>query len=432
MPKKPPRDLLIGAFQAAIQAVRAEALLPPCLPPPPPAGRLIVVAAGKAAADMAACVDRHYPADTPLEGLAITRYGHGVANHRIRVVEAGHPLPDQAGLAAAEALLKRVRQAGREDHVLALFSGGGSSLLTLPQAGLNLADVQATMRALLHCGAPIADINCVRKHLSRTLGGRLAQVCAAPVTALLLSDVVGDDPGVIASGPFSPDVTTFADALAVLDRWRVTPPAAVSAYLTGGANGECPDTPKSGRDCFAQVDTRIVGNGLTALRGAADHLLSQGLDPLVLGDHYTGEARVLARTFAALVRRHAQRPPGSPPRVLLSGGEAQVTVRGQGRGGRNTEFLLALALELQGMPGVHALAADTDGIDGSQDNAGALMDPDTLTRAAALGLNARASLDDNDAHGFFARLGDLLVTGPTRTNANDFRAILLTGSDPPL
>lgn len=423
---KSPRDLLIGAFQAAVQAVKAETLLPEHLPPHPPTGRLIVVAAGKAAADMAACVERHYPADTPLEGLAITRHGHGVPTHRIAVVEAGHPLPDQAGLSAAESLLNLVRGAGPEDHVLALISGGGSSLLTLPAEGLSLADVQTTVRDLLNSGAPIADINCVRKHLSRTLGGRLAQACAAPVTALLLSDVVGDEPGVIASGPFAPDATTYADALAVLHAWHVPIPATVSAYLNRGALGELPDTPKPGSACFAQVDTRIVGNGLTALMGAVNYLRAQALEPVVLGDHYTGEARDLARQFAVEAREiHAHLPPSSTPIVLLSGGESQVTVRGQGRGGRNAEFLLALALELDGMAGVHALAADTDGIDGSGDNAGALIAPDTLTRAATLGMDAQAALDENDAFDFFSSLGDLLVTGPTRTNANDFRAILI-------
>jgi hydroxypyruvate reductase len=424
MPEKSPRDLLIGAFQAAVKAVKAEALLPPHLPPPPK-GRLLVAAAGKAAADMAAYVERHYPADTVLEGLAITRHGHGVPTHRIPVMEAGHPLPDQAGLAAAEMLLNLVRQARPEDHVLALISGGGSSLLTLPVAELPLVDVQATMGSLLRSGAPIADINCVRKHLSRTLGGRLAQACAAPITALLLSDVVGDDPSVIASGPFVPDPTSFADAQGVLEAWHVAAPATVGTYLKQGAAGEHPDTPKPGNGCFARVDTRIVGNGLTALMGAADYLRGRGLEPVVLGDHFTGEARDLARNFAALAKAHALRPPNAPTRVLLSGGEAQVTVLGQGRGGRNAEFLLALALELNGMPGVHALAGDTDGIDGSEDNAGALLAPDTLARASALGLDAHARLDDNDAYGFFSPLGDLLVTGPTHTNANDFRAILL-------
>lgn len=424
MSEKSPREVLIGSFQAAVQAVKADALLPPHLPPLPK-GRLLVVAAGKAAADMAACVERHYHADIRLQGLAITRHGHAVTTQRIPVVEAGHPLPDQAGLAAADALLNLLHTAGPDDHVLALISGGGSSLLTLPVDGLSLGDLQATVQGLLKSGAPIADINCVRKHLSRTLGGRLAQACAAPVTALLLSDVVGDDPGVIASGPFSPDTTTFRDALAVLEAWHVAAPGSVSTYLKQGAKGKHPDTPKPGCVCFSRVATHIVGNGLTALTGAADYLMALGLEPVVLGDHFAGEARDLAGAFATLAREHAQRPPGTPSRVLLSGGESQVTVRGQGRGGRNGEFLLALGLELNGMPDVYALAADTDGVDGSEDNAGAMLAPDTLARAIALGMDARARLDDNDAYGFFSPLGDLLVTGATRTNANDFRAILI-------
>jgi hydroxypyruvate reductase len=425
MPAPQPRELLIGAFLAAVAAVKAEALLPPHLPPPP-RGRLIVAAAGKAAADMAACVERFYGDDVSLEGLAITRHGHGLPTRRIRVVEAGHPLPDEAGRAAAEALLDLARGATPEDHVLALLSGGGSSLLTLPAEGFNLADVQATVRELLNSGAPIAEINCVRKHLSRTLGGRLAQACAAPVSALLLSDVVGDDPGVIASGPFAPDATTYADALAVLHRWHVPVPAPIRSFLEQGASGAFSDTPKAGAACFARVDTRIVGSGATALAGAATWLGTQGVEVVVLGDGFAGEARDLARQFAALAREgQSRRGPDAQSLALLSGGEAQVTVRGRGRGGRNGEFLLALALELQGLAGVHALAADTDGIDGSGDNAGTLLAPDTLDRASALGLDARARLDDNDAYGFFAALGDLLVTGPTRTNANDFRAILL-------
>lgn len=420
-----PRDLLTGAFAAAVAAVRAQALLPPHLPPAPARGRLIVLAAGKAAADMAACVERHYATDVPLHGLAITRHGHGLPTRRIPVLEAGHPLPDTAGVRAAADALRLVCEAGPHDRVLALLSGGASSLLSLPAAELSLAEVAATTAALLRSGAPIADINCVRKHLSRTLGGRLARACAAPVSALLLSDVVGDDPAVIASGPFAADPTTFADAQAVLDTWGVVVADTVRGYLERGAAGLYADTPKPGDSCFTRVDTRIVGNGRTALAGAAEYLRRQGVEAEVLGDHYTGEACILAGEFAALTRQRLAQRRGRRPLALLSGGEAQVSVRGAGRGGRNGEFLLALALALQGVAGVHALAADTDGIDGSGDNAGALLAPDSLARAAALGVDARACLDDNDAYGFFATLGDLLVSGPTRTNANDFRAILL-------
>jgi len=426
-----PRELLTAAFHAAVLAVRAEALLPPHLPVPV-SGRNIVIAAGKAAADMAACVEAHWPAGSHLEGLAITRYGHGAATRQIQVVEAGHPLPDAAGLAAAEKLLDLVAGAGPEDQVIALLSGGGSSLLTLPcnadvPAGPTLYGLRAVSAALLTSGAPIADINCVRKHLSRTLGGRLAAVCKAPVTALLLSDVAGDDPAVIASGPFAPDPTTYADALAVLKRWNVAAPEAVRRHLERGAAGEVAETPKPGDPCFERVTTRVIGNGHTMLEGAAIFLAEAGIRPIILGDTYTGEASVVAQVFAALTREiRTHNSPWTAPVVLLSGGETSVTVHGSGRGGRNTEFLLSLALALDGLPGVHALAADSDGLDGTEDNAGAVIAPDTLARAAGLALKPHALLAENDSHGFFVALDDLLVTGPTRTNANDFRAILIT------
>ena len=447
-----PRELLTAAFHAAVLAVRAETVLPAHLPTPAH-GRNIVVAAGKAAADMAACVEAHWPKDAELGGLAITRHGHGAPTHRIEVVEAGHPLPDAAGLAAAERLLALINGAGPDDQVIALISGGGSSLLSLPAEGLcsagilagqaggtpalpvdstaTLADLRGVAAALLVSGAPIADINCVRKHLSRTLGGRLAQACNAPVTALLLSDVAGDDPAVIASGPFSPDPTTYADADAILLRWRVAVPDSVRLHLARGMAGAIEETPKPGDPCFSRVSTRVIGNGHTMLEGAAAYLTQAGMRPVILGDTFTGEAREVAQVFAALAREiQIHNSPWQAPVVLLSGGETSVTVRGggksNGRGGRNAEFLLALALALDGLPGVHALAADSDGIDGTEDNAGALLGPDTLIRARGLGLDSQAHLADNDAYGFFAALGDLLVTGPTRTNANDFRAILIT------
>jgi len=445
-----PHDLLIGAFHAAIDAVRAEAVLPAHLPAPV-CGRNIVVAAGKAAAAMAACLEAHWPEDANLEGLAITRHGHGTATRRIEVVEAGHPLPDAAGLAAAERLLELVRSAGPDDQVIALLSGGGSSLLSLPcSAGImsrrdgilqgpagnaggmpayhnaTLADLRAVSRALLNSGAPIADINCVRKHLSRSLGGRLAEICRAPVSALLLSDVAGDDPAVIASGPFAPDPTTYADADAVLRHWGVAVPEAVRRHLALGMAGAIAETPKPGALCFDRVKTCVIGNGHSMLEGAAAYLARAGIRPVILGDTYTGEAREVAQAFAALAREiRSHGGPWQAPVLLLSGGETSVTVHGHGCGGRNAEFLLALALALDGLPGVHALAADSDGLDGTEDNAGALIAPDTLARAAGLGLDARAHLADNDSYGFFAALGDLLVTGPTRTNANDFRAILI-------
>ena len=456
------RDLLTGAFHAAVAAVSAERLIPGHLPPPG-RGHTLVVGAGKAAAAMAASVEASWPEDAPLSGLVITRHGHllpsptggrsrrfdehgssptergdsamspvdgpggeGSRRSRIEVVQAGHPLPDAAGLSAAAQLLERLRSAGPDDQVIALLSGGGSSLLSLPNPGLELADLGAVAGALLASGAPIADINCVRKHLSATLGGRLAEACAAPVTVLTISDVSGDDPSVIASGPFAPDPTTYADALAVLERWQVKAPARVADFLKAGMRGRHPDTPKPGGACFARIEHQLLGNGRTALLGAAAYFRERGVTPVILGDTFTGEAREVAHAFAALAREvRLHGAPWRPPVALLSGGETTVTVRGAGRGGRNAEFLLALALDLDGLEGVHALAADTDGIDGVSESAGAILEPDSLARSRALGLAARERLDDNDAHGFFAALGDTLVTGPTRTNANDFRAILM-------
>ncbi len=422
-----PRALLIDSFRAAVAAVQAESVLPAHLPAPP-AGRTLVVGAGKAAAAMAAAVERRWPDQADLTGLVITRHGHGLPTRRIRVVEAGHPLPDTAGLQAAGEILRLVSCAGPADLVLALVSGGGSSLLTLPAPGLGLRDVATVSRDLLLSGAPIADINCVRKHLSRTLGGRLAEACHAPVRALIISDVAGNDPATIASGPFAPDPTTHADALTVLARWGVNPTDAVLHHLQSGARGECGDTPKPGAACFRRVDNRVVASGRTALLAAAQYFGQCGITPVILGDAVEGEAREVAGVFAALAREvRLHGTPWAPPVVLLSGGETSVTVRGRGRGGRNAEFALALALRLQGMQDVHALAADTDGIDGTEANAGALVTPDSLARAAALGLDARRLLDDNDAYRMFQGLGDLLVTGPTRTNVNDYRAILILG-----
>lgn len=421
-----PLKRLREAFLAGVVAVLDPARLSPHLPPAP-AGRILVVGAGKAAASMAAAVEAAYGSGVRLQGLVVTRHEHDLPTRTIRVRQAGHPLPDAAALRAAEEILRLVESAGPDDRVLGLISGGGSSLLTLPAEGLSLEDVKVVTQALLRCGAPIAEINCVRKHLSHILGGRLAAASRAPVRALIVSDVAGDDPAVIASGPFAPDPTTFADALDVLARWGVAPPAAVCAHLERGACGELPDTPKPGAACFRRVENRVIATGRTALEAAARLLAARGITAVILGDTVEGEAREVAGVFAALareVRRHGS--PWQPPVALLSGGETTVTVRGSGRGGRNAEFALALALKLDGLPGVYALAADTDGIDGTEDHAGAWITPDTLARAAAQGIEARAHLADNDAYGFFSALGDLLVTGPTRTNVNDFRAILIT------
>mgnify|MGYP001764903470 CR=1 FL=1 len=425
------RDLLFGAFEAGVAAVRAEALLPPHLPAVldavPPEGELIVVAIGKAAADMAACVETHAAARAGLRirGFALTRHGHGTPTRQITVMEAGHPVPDDASQTAAQRILACVRQAQPHDHVLALLSGGGSSLLSLPHPGLSLADLQAVSRDLLASGASIAALNCVRKHLSQTLGGHLAAQCRAPVTALLLSDVVDDDPAVIASGPFSPDPTTYAEAEDLLRRFDIVPPAAVAHHLTEGRQGHRAETPKPGDPRFARIDSRIIGNGRTAQAGAAAWLRSQGIEVIEMGN-MTGNATALARTLADTVLS-APRPTHSPV-VWISGGESEVKLRASAptlaRGGRNGEFLLALAESLASRASFYALAADTDGIDGSGDNAGAWIHPGLIEAATAKSLSLEMALDRQDSYGFFSALGLLVRTGPTRTNANDLRLIL--------
>jgi glycerate 2-kinase len=401
------RVLLEDSFRAAVAAADPLKILPAHLPRPP-RGRTFVAAAGKAAASMALAVERHWPRGAPLEGLAITRYAHGLPTERIRVIEAGHPVPDAAGEAGARQMLDGVRALGPDDLLLALVSGGGSSLLSLPAAGVTMDGLRAMTRELLRCGAPIQEINTVRKHLSAIQGGRLAAACRAPVLALVISDVTGDDPTHIASGPCAPDPTSVADAQAVLRKYGIAAPGPFS------------ETPKPGDPLFARVENRIIATARRSLQAAAAVFAARGIAPINLGDAITGEASEVAKTMAVQARA-ARRPS-----VLISGGECTVTVRGSGgRGGRCAEFLLALALALEGVPGVHAIAADTDGIDGSEDNAGALLSPDTLARAAAQGIDARKMLDANDSYGFFSALGDLVVTGPTRTNVNDFRAILL-------
>jgi hydroxypyruvate reductase len=414
------RAVLRRLFDTAVAAVSPAAVMAARLPPRPK-GRTVVVGAGKAAAAMARVVEESWTG--PLEGLVVTRYGHGVPTRRIRVVEAGHPLPDAAGRDAARAMLAMVQGLSPDDLVLALMSGGGSALLTLPAADLSLADKRAVNAALLSSGAAIAEINMVRKHLSAIKGGRLAATAApARVVTLALSDVPGDDPAAIASGPTVADPSTFADARAILDRYGIVPPPDVARHLAEGRR----ESVKPGDPRLAGASAEIVAGSWTALEAAAMRAASAGILPLVLGDAIEGESREAARVMAGIaasVRRHGQPVPA--PAVLISGGETTVTLRGTGRGGRNTEFLLALAIALDGMVGVHAIACDTDGIDGSEDNAGAILAPDSLARAAALGLDARAMLADNASYDFFAALGDLVVTGPTRTNVNDFRAILV-------
>lgn len=421
------RALLRRLFAAAVAAADPARCVPPALAellPAPPRGRCIVIAAGKAAAAMARAVEDCWPGDpAQLEGFAVTRYGHGVPCRRIEVIEAAHPVPDAAGLAAARRALDSVRGLTADDLVLVLLSGGGSALLALPAEGVSLADKQAVTRALLKSGAAIDEINCVRKHLSAIKGGRLACAAApARVLTLAISDVPGDDPSVIASGPTVPDATTCADAQAILERHGIAAPPAVGALLAAGTT----ETPKPGDGRFARATTRIVATAGDALAAAADAARAAGYTPLVLGDAIEGEAREAARVLGGIALSCARSGiPLAPPCVLLSGGETTVSVRGQGCGGRNAEFLLALALALGSQAGIHAVACDTDGIDGSENNAGALLAPDTLVRARAAGLDARARLADNDAWGFFDALGDLVVTGPTRTNVNDFRAILI-------
>ena len=419
------RELLLGSFRAALAAADPLAIVPARLPPPP-AGRTLVVGAGKAAASMAAAVEANWPATAPLEGLVITRYGHGLPLQRIRVIEAGHPVPDEAGEAAAREILERSRALSPDDLLLVLVSGGGSSLLSLPQEGIAMADLKAVTRDLLASGAPIQDMNTIRKHLSAIQGGRLALATRARVLALVVSDVTGDDPTHVASGPCSPDPTTFADAIDILARFGVSAPPAIAAHLARGAAGAIPETPKPGDQGFNRVDTRVIATAHASLMAAAAFVQARGVTPMVLGDSVTGEAREVAKVHAAIARQlRAHAHPFRPPVAVISGGETTVTLRGKGKGGRCSEFLLSLAIELAGLEHTWALAADTDGIDGAEANAGAIAAPDCLARAAARGLRAKAMLADNDGYGFFSALGDLVVTGPTRTNVNDFRIILV-------
>jgi len=421
------RELLLGSFQAALRAADPLHIVPHHLPRPP-RGRTVVVGAGKAAASMASAVESHWPAGKPLEGLVVTRYGHGLPTKRIEVIEASHPVPDDAGEKAATRILDLAAGLSPDDLLLVLVSGGGSALLSLPADGISMADLKAVTRELLACGAPIEDINTVRKHLSRIQGGRLAASTQARVAALIISDVTGDDPTHIASGPCAPDPTTFADAISVLQRYSVSAPAAVQARLRDGAARRITETPKPGDAAFgARVDNRVIATAHASLQAAADFMRSKGITPLVLGDSVTGEASEVAKAYAALareVKHHGQ--PAPAPVALISGGETTVTVKGgHGRGGRNSEFLLSLAIALDGQAGTWALACDTDGIDGSEDNAGAWLAPDTIRRARAMGLDPRAMLARNDGYGFFSAVDSLVVTGPTRTNVNDFRVILV-------
>jgi hydroxypyruvate reductase len=422
-PDDTPTALLRRLFDAAVASAQPALCVPTHLPDPATVrGRLIVIGAGKASAAMARAVEQHWHG--PLSGLVVTRHGHRVPCERIEIVEAAHPVPDDAGLLAARRLLALATTLTADDVVLCLISGGGSALLPLPADGLTLADKQAVNRALLVSGATIAEMNTVRRHLSAIKGGRLAAAChPARVITLLISDVPGDDPVDIASGPTVADPTTCADALAVVRRHGIVLPPAARRLLDSG-DGE---SVKSGDPRLAGHAVHLIATPQQALEAAARVARETGLAAHILGDALEGEAREVGRVLAGLARQVADRAqPFTAPCVLLSGGETTVTVRGQGRGGRNVECLLAFGLATGAHPRLHALMADTDGVDGREEIAGAIWTPDLPARAAALGLKPRERLDDNDGHGFFSALGQSVVTGPTLTNVNDFRAVLIT------
>lgn len=415
------RSFLQSLFQAAVAAADPLRVLPPALPERPRGGRCVVVGAGKAAASMAQALERAWGED--LEGLVITRYDHGAPCRSIEVVEAAHPVPDEAGQTAARRILELAEGLGEGDTLVCLISGGGSALLSLPAEGITLEDKRAVNKALLRSGADITEMNCVRKHLSAIKGGRLAAAAApARVLTFAISDVPGDDPGVIASGPTVADPTTYGQALDILKKYRIEMPEAVRTRFESAAE----ETPKPADPRLAASSYHMIATPQDALEAAADKARASKVTPLILGNAIEGEARELGRVMSGIarqVRNHNQ--PVAAPCVLLSGGETTVTVRGQGRGGRNLEFLLSLMIDLEGMPGVFALACDTDGLDGTEDNAGALVDPGSLQRAKEMGLTPVRLLEDNNAYECFSALGDLIMTGPTRTNVNDFRAVLI-------
>ena len=417
--------LLRHLLDAGVQSALPAEALAGRLPEPPSQGRTLVVGAGKAAASTARAFEARWPG--PIEGLVATRYGHGAATESIEVIEAAHPVPDAAGLAAGQRMLDLVSGASADDLVICLMSGGASALLAVPARGISLDDKQTVSRQLLRSGANIREMNCVRKHLSAIKGGRLAAAAApARVVTLTISDVPGDDPAVVGSGPTVPDPTTYAQAIEILEKYDIKAPASVQAHFDRADD----ESPKPGNAIFDRTQVETIATAQKSLEAAAAAAQARGIQAMILSDCMEGEARDIALAHAGIARqvlRHGQ--PLSRPCVLLSGGETTVTVRGEGRGGRNAEFLLALATELDGQRGVYALAADTDGIDGTEDNAGATLTPDTLAAALAQGVDAKQCLRNNDGYRFFAAANELIITGPTLTNVNDFRAILITGDD---
>ena len=416
-----PISLMNKMFETAVEAAMPRTCVPPYLPTPPEGGRLVVVGAGKASAAMAKAVEDNW--NGPLEGLVVTRYDYGMACEHIEIVEAAHPVPDAAGLEAAARIMEIARGLGENDVLLCLISGGGSALLTMPTDGMSLADKQAVNNALLKSGATIAEMNCVRKHLSGIKGGRLA-IAAYPakVVSLLISDVPGDVPSVIASGPTVADDTTFSDAQAIMEKYGILPPDSVVNILMAGAD----ETPKTGDPRLAKNVTELIALPKASLDAARNLAEEAGYNTLMLGDDLEGEAKQVARDHAALALKIKQTgEPVATPCAIISGGETTVIVRGPGRGGRNSEYMLAMAEALDGTSGIYAMACDTDGIDGTEDNAGALITPDTLLRATEINQSPVKALENNDSYGFFEQIGDLVVSGPTFTNVNDFRVILI-------
>lgn len=414
-----PEELLKAMFKAGVDAALPQLCVPAHLPSRPK-GRTVIIGAGKASGAMAKALEDAW--DGPLDGLVVTRYGYRLPTERLEVVEAAHPVPDAEGLEAARRIFGLVQGLTEDDLVLCLVSGGGSSLLTMPAEGISLEDKQAVNKALLASGATISEMNTVRKHLSAIKGGRLARAAyPAKVVALMISDVPGDDASIIASGPTVPDPSTNADAIAIVEKYGIELPDAVRRVLD-----TIDETPKPGDPCFDRVDNVMIATPQASLEAAAAVARKAGVTPVILGDSLEGESSDVGLVHAGIARQCALRgQPQEPPCVLISGGETTITLKGQGKGGPNTEFLLSLAIALDGLPDVYALAGDTDGVDGSEDNAGALVYPDTLKRAEATGINAKAMLANNDAYSFFKAIGDLLETGPTMTNVNDLRCIFI-------